>query len=46
MFHEPSVVQDFSQNLEFKKLLLLEKKAANLILLVLTANFLSLKNDS
>ena len=50
MFHEQSAVQDFSQNLEFKKnLLLLEKKAANLILFVLTAIFfflLSLKNDS
>ena len=37
------------KNLEFKKnLLLLEKKAANLILFVLTAIFffLSLKNDS
>lgn len=40
MFHEQSAVQDFSQNLEFKKnLLLLEKKAANLILFVLTAIF-------
>ena len=39
-FHEQSAVQDFSQNLEFKKnLLLLEKKAANLILFVLTAIF-------
>ena len=39
MFHEQSAVQDFSQNLEFKKNL--GKKAANLILFVLTAIFFS-----